>query len=159
MAEKLFYSYNDIHNICVEKAQMISNDFVPDVILAIGGGGLIPARILRSKIDIPIYVVTLSTYDENNNPINEPRIIQWADFSELKNKRILIVDEVDDTRKTLKYLIDKLINEEKLHSENLGIFVLHNKKKDKQITLNNLNISYYISGKIVEDKWIVYPWE
>ena len=159
MAEKLFYSYNDIHNICVEKATLINKEFVPDVILAIGGGGLIPARILRSKIDIPIYVVTLSTYDENNNPINEPRIIQWADFSELKNKRILIVDEVDDTRKTLKYLIDKLINEEKLHSENLGIFVLHNKKKDKQITLNNLNISYYISGKIVEDKWIVYPWE
>ena len=156
---KLYYSYDDIDKLCCKKTKEIKSEFNPDLILAIGGGGLIPARMMRSDLKIPIYVVSLTSYDENDKKLDTLKTIQWMDFSQIKDKRILIVDEVDDTRKTLKYLIDKLINEEKLHSENLGIFVLHNKKKDKQITLNNLNISYYISGKIVEDKWIVYPWE
>jgi uncharacterized protein len=101
----------------------------------------------------------MSTYDENNVSIEEPRIIQWMDFSILRNKRILIVDEVDDTRKTLKYLVEKLTKEENLLRNNLGFFVLQNKKKNKTIELNELDIGYYKSGENVEDKWIEYPWE
>ena len=159
MGDKLHYSYNDIHNICVEKANIIKKEFAPDIILAIGGGGLIPARIMRSVLDIPIYVVSLSTYDETNNPINEPIIVQWMDFSKLRNKKILVVDEVDDTRKTIEFLVNKLANNEEISEENLGIFVLHNKKKDKVIGINNLSISYYNYGEMVENKWIVYPWD
>ena len=115
--------------------------------------------MLRSNLNLPIYVVTLSTYDENDNPILEPRLVQWMDFSEIRNKRILVVDEVDDTRKTLKYLVNKLTIDEQINRENLGFFVLHNKIKSKEITLNELNIGYYNSGENVEDMWIVYPWE
>ena len=159
MVEKLYYSYTELHNLCKTSSNQLINDFNPDVILAIGGGGLIPARMLRSKLKIPIYVVSLSVYDEEDNSLNEPRIVQWTDFENLRNKRILIVDEVDDTRKTLKYLVDKLVNQEQINRENLGIFVLHNKLKVKEIGLNELDICYYNSGKNVEDLWIVYPWE
>jgi len=126
--------------------------------LAIGGGGLIPARMMRNDIKVPIYVVSISTYDENNKAIDNPRIVQWMDFSKLKDKKILIVDEVDDTRKTLKFLLNKLKNEG-LKRENLGIFVIHNKLKKKDIDMYYLNISYYHSGEDVKDKWIVYPWD
>jgi uncharacterized protein len=157
--EKVFYSYNEIDASCRKSAELISDSFKPDIILAIGGGGLIPARILRAKLNVPIYVVSLSTYDENDNPIEEPRIVQWMDFSNFKDKKILIVDEVDDTRKTLKFLVDKLTEEEKLFSPNLGIFVIHNKLKEKEIDYRQLNIDYYHSSLDVEDKWIVYPWD
>lgn len=157
--EKVYYSYQNIDASCRKSGELIRDSFKPDVILAIGGGGLIPARILRTKLNIPIYVVSLSTYDENDNPIEEPRIVQWMDFSEFKNKRILIVDEVDDTRKTLKFLVDKLTKEEGLFSTNLGIFVIHNKLKKKEIDYKQLNIDYYHSSLDVEDNWIVYPWD
>ena len=159
VAKKVFFSYNEIDTSCRKSAELIQDSFNPDVILAIGGGGLIPARILRAKLNIPIYVVSLSTYDENDTPISEPRIVQWMDFSEFKNKRILIVDEVDDTRKTLKFLVDKLTKEEGLFSTNLGIFVIHNKLKEKEIDYRQLNIYYYHSSLDVEDNWIVYPWD
>jgi hypoxanthine phosphoribosyltransferase len=159
MVEKVYYSYEMLDKLCRDNGETIRKEFNPDVILAIGGGGLIPARILRNSIDVPIYVITMSTYDENNVSIEEPRIIQWMDFSILRNKRILIVDEVDDTRKTLKYLVEKLIKEDNLLSDNLGFFVLQNKKKNKTIELNELDIGYYKSGENVEDKWIEYPWE
>lgn len=159
MVEKLYYRYEQMHDLCRNSSNKLINDFNPEVILAIGGGGLIPARMLRSSIDVPIYVVSLSAYDENDNPINEPRIVQWMDFENIRNKRILIVDEVDDTRKTLKYLVNKLVNDEQINRGNLGIFVLQNKLKDKEIELNELEIGYYNSGENVEDIWIVYPWE
>ena len=159
MVEKKYYNYKELHDLCRNNSNEIINDFNPEVILAIGGGGLIPARMLRSSINVPIYVVSLSAYDENDNVLNEPRIVQWMDFEGIRNKRILVVDEVDDTRKTLQYLVNKLTNEEQINRENLGFFVLHNKIKSKEITLNELNIAYYNCGENVEDMWIVYPWE
>ena len=75
MIEKVYYSYDEIDSICRKSADHIIKSFKPDLILAIGGGGLIPARILRSELNVPIYVISLSTYNENNKPIDEPRIV------------------------------------------------------------------------------------
>ena len=159
MVDKIKYSYYEIHQLCMNNGQKLKREFKPDVILAIGGGGLIPSRILSNSLNVPIYVVSLSTYDEENNAIDVPRVIQWMDFSELKNKKILIVDEVDDTRKTLEFVINKLTIEEKISDLNLGVFVLHNKIKNKTINRHDLNISYYCSGENVNDICIVYPWD
>lgn len=156
---KVYYTYNKIDHTCRSSASFIKRSFNPDVILAIGGGGLIPARILRTDLNVPIYVVSLSTYCEDNTPIKIPRVVQWMDFADLRGKKILIVDEVDDTRKTLGFLTDKLVNEEGILKKNLGVFVIHNKIKKKQVDLSNLNIHYYTPGEEVEDKWIVYPWD
>lgn len=156
--EKVFFSYNQIDTLCRKSASLINFKFEPDIILAIGGGGLIPARMMRSIINKPIYVISLSTYDEDDKPVDEPRLVQWMDFTNFKDKKILIVDEVDDTRKTLKFLVNKL-NEEGLSAENLGIFVIHNKLKTKEVSTTDMGISYYYSGCDVEDKWIVYPWD
>ena len=155
---KVYCTYELIHLICKNNVDNIISDFNPDIILAIGGGGLIPGRILRSGLNKPIYVISLSSYNDETN-INESKIIvsQWCDFTELKNKKILIVDEVDDTRGTLAFLVNKLKNEENITKDNLGVFVIHNKKKEK--VCNDLDIKYYKSGIDIEDKWIVYPWE
>lgn len=159
MTSKLYYSYDDIHELCCTKTEQIKSEFNPDLILAIGGGGLIPARIMRTNMNIPIYVVSFTSYDENNNQLDTLKTIQWMDFSQIKDKKILIVDEVDDTRKTLSYIVDKLVTEENINKANLGIFVVHNKIKEKILPNKDLNVSYYLSGENVEDLWIVYPWD
>ena len=157
--QKIHFTYDQIHDTCIQSAEIIKKSFNPDIMLAIGGGGLIPARIMREKLKVPVYVVTVSTYDENENQIDIPRIIQWMDFSDLKDKKILIVDEVDDTRKTLGFVTDKLVNEEGINMRNIGVFVLHNKTKPKDVSLKDLNVSYYQPGVHLPDKWIVYPWD
>ena len=45
--EKLYYTYDDISNLIKNNINKII-DFNPDYIIAIGGGGLIPARIIRN---------------------------------------------------------------------------------------------------------------
>jgi uncharacterized protein len=156
---KIYCSYREIDSLCRETAVLTSHSFDPDVILAIGGGGLIPARIIRNVIKKPIYVVSFSSYDENDNQLDELREIQWMDFSNLRDKKILIVDEIDDTRKTLAYVVNKLVTEESITSTNIGVFVVHNKAKNKCIQLKEMNIGYYQAARSIPDNWIVYPWD
>lgn len=153
---KLYYSYNDIHNLVYHLAEQIKiSDFRPDYILAIGGGGFIPARIMRSFIDIPIISITVNFYDKENNITTHPNVIQWIDNTniDLRSKKILIVDEIDDTRKTLKYIISRLMQQNIL---NFGIAVIHNKIKPKELEFDNIP---YFCAEEIPDKWVVYPWD
>ncbi|KAK4683665.1 uncharacterized protein P7C73_g6569, partial [Tremellales sp. Uapishka_1] len=156
-------SYNDIHKAIQETAVRIKDEFAPTLFIAIGGGGFIPARILRTfckttangqKRNIPIQAVGLVLY-ESMGGIEEvagTEVVrtQWLDFSTLGSnfshggllgRRILVVDEVDDTRTTLAYTIKELQSDieaqlaqvadekerERLRAETqLGIFVVHN---------------------------------
>lgn len=79
-----------------------------DCIVAIGGGGFIPARMLRTFVKIPILAVSLELYDDATNTRKDtPTKIQWFDDvsgvgKRVQGKRVLIVDEVDDSRTTLQ---------------------------------------------------------
>jgi hypoxanthine phosphoribosyltransferase len=129
--------------------------------IAIGGGGYVPARILRSFLkkagspNIPIQAIGLSLYEslpeamasgtttpgEVEQPGTKVTRTQWLDLTSLGEmgnlvgKRILIVDEVDDTRTTLEYAVKELEKDVELARQRLGlqdapkttfsIFVLH----------------------------------
>ena len=151
---EIVYTYNYIHNLIKRGSQRVTAlQFKPDYILCIAGGGMIPSRILRTFIDVPLISLTVSYYDENNNIREIPKIIQWVDLELIKGKNILIVDEVDDTRKTLGYLIDNF----KKYVKELGVFVVNNKNKKKVYKLPH--DIYYFSCEDTEDKWIKYPWD
>lgn len=187
---KMYISYNNIHKLCQDVAKTIMNkDERPDVIIAITGGGMIPARIIRSFLkskgqkNIPIQAIGLSLYedlglDEQVETIGKEVIrTQWLDFGALDKhfdsligKRILIVDEVDDTRTTLHYALTEL--EKEVHEQQVklnrlseettfSIFVLHNKDKPKKVELPKelFDNERYIAAVTVPDKWLCYPWE
>lgn len=87
---KLYLTYDQIHKTIKKLSENITaSGFTPDVIVAIGTGGFIPARILKTFINKPILTVGLSYYDENNKPKAAPEKIQWIDEVEnkLKGKR------------------------------------------------------------------------
>ena len=140
-----------VHKLCQASAERILNDFQPNLMIAIGGGGYVPARILRSFLkrtgspNIPIQAIGLSLYESlpNSGPIEAPGTkvtrTQWLDLSSLEmadlvGKNILIVDEVDDTRTTLEYAVRELEKDVEAARQKLGregektkfsIFVLH----------------------------------
>lgn len=149
---KIHFNYNDIHYLIKTNYKCVT-DFNPDIILAIGSGGLIPARILKTFINKPIYVISVKAYDDNQN-LRNVEIIQWLSDN-LENKKVLIVDEVDDTRTTLQFCIDKLQKQNKLNE--YGIFVIHNKQKEKVYELQS-DVFYHACSS-VNDDWIVYPWD
>ncbi|KAK3381897.1 phosphoribosyltransferase-like protein [Podospora didyma] len=186
MVEKVYVTYNDVHKLCQEAAPKILEEFKPQLIIAIGGGGYVPARILRSFLkrpgstNIPIQAIGLSLYETLTDvaDVEEPGTkvtrTQWLDLSalgEMENlvgKRVLIVDEVDDTRTTLEYAVKELEKDVEATRARVGgkeaefsIFVLHNKDKTKKGTLPHkmLENGKYIAARTVGDVWICYPWE
>jgi hypoxanthine phosphoribosyltransferase len=155
---KINLSYETIVNDIRKLAININNsDTKYDAIISIAGGGLIPGRLLRNYLNIPIYSINVKFYNNNNEINNEGQIIQWLsdkEIHELSGKNILIVDDLDDTRTTLLFIIDKL----KHYSFNkIGIAVLYNKKKDKSGDIP-LFCEYFVVED-VDNYWINFPWE
>ncbi|CAG9954830.1 unnamed protein product [Clonostachys rosea f. rosea IK726] len=188
MVKKIYVTYNDVHKLCKESAEKLLADFQPHLMVAIGGGGYVPARILRSFLkkpgspNIPIQAIGLSLYEALGNDSQVETLgtkvtrTQWLDLSslgEMENligKRVLIVDEVDDTRTTLEYAVKELEKDVELARERLGgnqpkaefsIFVLHNKDKQKKGVLPHDMVAAgrYLAARTVGDEWICYPWE
>ena len=154
---RLNYTYNEIHNLIKQGSTQLDDlNFRPDYILAIAGGGLIPARMLRNFLDVPIISLTINFYNEKNIIQEKPNVIQMVDDKILDGKNILIVDEVDDTRKTLGYLMN-FFQEKSYNIKNLGIFVINNKRKTKEFELPK--DFPYICCTETDDIWINYPWE
>lgn len=157
MADKLYLSYDQIHRTVKILADAILADgFDPDVIVAIGTGGFIPARILKTYIERPILTVGIRAYDEKNQ-LGRPKKIQWIDEVEKKltGKKILLVDEVDDTRTTLEYCLNELNSHGPAET---AVAVLHHKNKDKLGRIPDFVRRYY-AGLTVDDIWIAYPWD
>lgn len=187
--EKVYISYNNVHKLCQEAADIIKAKFRPDLMVAIGGGGFIPARILRTFLkepgqkNIPIQAIGLTLYEDLGLADDVETVgaqvirTQWLDFGtmaqrsvDLIGKTVLIVDEVDDTRTTLHYAVQELEKDVKLQAEKLGrtdekttfvVFVLHNKDKPKRAELpeDMMKEGRYVAARTVEDVWIAYPWE
>jgi len=196
MVVKEYVTYNQVHKLCQEAAPRILEEFDPQLMIAIGGGGYVPARILRSFLkqpgspNIPIQAIGLSLYEalpeSHPSGANTPGDVehlgtkvtrtQWLDLTslgEMENlvgKRILIVDEVDDTRTTLEYAVKELEKDVEIARQKLGgkgektvfsVFVLHNKDKKKKGTLpeDMLKENRYLAARTTGDVWICYPWE
>lgn len=47
MSQKFYVTYNQVHQLCQQSADAILKEFHPNLMIAIGGGGYVPARILR----------------------------------------------------------------------------------------------------------------
>ncbi|THH33371.1 hypothetical protein EUX98_g836 [Antrodiella citrinella] len=130
-----------------------------------------------TKRNIPIYAIGLSLYEELPGTTAEQvgnQVIrtQWLgpeSGNTLLGRRVLIVDEVDDTRKTLHYAISELQadvereiaslpeGEREAKRTKFAVFVVHNKLKPKLGALPD-NVPYY-AGENTEDLWLDYPWE
>ncbi|KAM5442738.1 hypoxanthine-guanine phosphoribosyltransferase [Microsporum ferrugineum] len=187
MVEKVYVTYNQVHKLCQASAGRILDEFRPNLMIAIGGGGYVPARMLRSFLkkkdspNIPIQAIGLSLYEDlgRGDPEEVPGTkvtrTQWLDLSSLEmanliGKNVLIVDEVDDTRTTLEYAVRELEKDVELAQKQLGrqgekttfsVFVLHNKDKPKkgQLPPDMLAENRYLAAVTSGDVWICYPWE
>ncbi|TFK94182.1 PRTase-like protein [Polyporus arcularius HHB13444] len=181
--EHLRITYNEVHNLIRASAAKIA-EWKPDLLIAIGGGGFFPARVMRTflksperKGNIPIHAIGLSLYESLPGMTAEQigaEVIrtQWLGPESgkiLLGRRALIVDEVDDSRKTLHYALTELQkdverelaklpeSEREAKRTQFAVFVVHNKLKPKLADIP-ADIPYY-AGDEIPDLWLDYPWE
>lgn len=127
--------------------KMVEEEYFPEIIVGIARGGWIPARLLadfygnRRTANIKI-----EFYDNTSRSIDGPIITQ--EISEnVEGKKVLIVDDVADSGKSLEAAIKhiKLMNPKEIKCATLYY-------KKHSIVLPD----YFINET---EAWIVYPWE
>lgn len=185
--QRMYVQYDTVHDAIASALPMLQQEgwSNPDYLVAISGGGLIPARILRSILRhnagsqkgqvAVIKVIGLELYDEDlDGKARDTGIIrtQWLELAktDLVGKKILIVDEVDDSRTTLEYAVRELLVDINAQTQEaraqgqdvpdtqLGVFVIHNKQRPKKGVLP-AGVHQFVAQEVEGNPWIVYPWD
>lgn len=73
-----------------------------DLVVGIASGGIIPASLIAFHLKKPLKILEINYRDEDNNPrYEEPKILSVFD-EEIIDKKVLLVDDVSVTGKTLR---------------------------------------------------------
>ncbi|WP_324735269.1 phosphoribosyltransferase [Thermococcus sp. SY098] len=122
-------------------------EYKPDVIVGIARGGLIPAvRLSHILGDIELKVIDVKFYTDIGEHAEMPKVVIPI-HGDLKGKRVVIVDDVSDTGKTLEVVINEV---KKLGAKEIKVACLAMKPWTSVVP------DFYVFRT---DKWIVFPWE
>ena len=143
-------TWEDYFKLCDSLVEQVKNEGYTDII-AISRGGLIPAQYLAYKLDIKrVHVFGVSSYKGQTQDRFE--IYQEIDTHFSDKNKVLIVDDIADTGKTLYYCLDyysvKLYYAQKVH-----ICSLHYKPQ------NSIIKPEYYAQTVENNTWVVYPYD
>lgn len=78
-----------------------------DMVIGIGTGGVVPAAMVAFHLNAELCILTLNYRDKENNPQHEnPIVLTLPENADLTGKRILLVDDVSVSGKTLNAALD-----------------------------------------------------
>jgi hypoxanthine phosphoribosyltransferase len=141
-------TWNLIYEMLLNLAERIrKNGFKPDLIVGVSRGGWPPARVLSDLLDNPnLANVKAEFYLGVAETKGEPTLTQPVSMS-VTGKKVLIVDEVADTGKSLELVKEHIIKEGACE---VKIATIYHKPWSAIVP------DYY--GKETR-RWIVFPWE
>jgi hypoxanthine phosphoribosyltransferase len=84
--------------------QVADSDFEPDILLGIARGGLVPAGALAYALDCKnLFTISVEFYTGVDTRLDVPVMLPpFLDARDLDQARVLIVDDVADTGRTLE---------------------------------------------------------
>ena len=169
--KKIYYNWSDIERMCFSIVnQMYSDNFRPDYIVGVTRGGLVPATIISNMTDIPADTLLINFRDnglqtESNCVMAEESFGYGVGGSNpIKRKKILVIDDINDTGRTFKWLMQDWENN-CLPTDPSWKDIWGNTVKFGVLTENESSdfdlVSYYSDtvNKAEKDVWLVYPWE
>ena len=137
--------------------QIVDSGWIPDLIVAIARGGLIPAGAIAYAMDVKaIGTMNVEFYSGIGETLEEPQLLPpLMDVSAMDGKRVLVVDDVADSGKTLKMVMD-LIDEHGLTLD--GSAAVRVEARSAVIYKKPVSIIEPDYVWAYTDKWINFPW-
>lgn len=158
--KKVYYSWQQVEGAVLDIArQMQAHNWRPDYIVGITRGGGIPAILLSQYTGIPMSPLQISLRD-SNACVSDLGMAEDA----FDNKKILIVDDINDSGATINWIKQDwpsgcFANDEKwnhIWGDSVRFAVLtHNQSSE----FKDPDYSVWSVNKAEEDCWLVYPWE
>ena len=137
-------------------AQVVASGWVPDLIIAVARGGLIPAGAISYAIGVrAMGSMNVEFYTGIGETLAEPVVLPpLMDASELPGKKVLVVDDVADSGKTLKMVMELLRHE----GLQLGGASVPVEARSACIYLKPRSVHRPDYVWRETDKWINFPW-
>ncbi len=141
-------SWDEIEEMTKKLTEKIKKSrFKFDWIVGISRGGLVPARLLSDYFDCPrVAIMRVEFYESVGKTKDFPRITQPLQVS-VKEKNVLLVDDVADTGRSLVVAKDHI---KRKGAKEIMIATLHYKP------ISIFKPDFYIEET---SAWIIYPWE
>lgn len=129
--------------------ELYESGYRPDYIVGLPRGGLIPATMLSHLTGIPM--ISFDQFVE-----------EWSQSTEVVAQKYLLVDDINDSGKTLAEIYEDLdiVEEEEGDEESGEVDILR-----VAVLVNNFSSDFvpeYVGGewnKAVDPMWIIFPWE
>ena len=160
--KKIYYSWQDVENQTQEILRQIQLDnWRPDYVVGLTRGGLTPANLISQYLEVPMETLKVSLRDNNTPPEHNT----WMAEDAFEQKRILIVDDINDSGATLNWIQEDWqsgnLPDNPKWSEIWGDSVRVAVLVDNEASYSELKISYSAIdlNKAVDDCWIIFPWE
>lgn len=136
------------HNSKRLYALIKNSGYNPNIIVAIGRGGFVPARILCDYLHIKdLTTIKVEHWGIAATP-DKKAVIKFPLNVDIKDKRVLLVDEITDTGDTLRISLEYLKGFE---PQEIKTAVLLHK------TTSDFVPDYYVK-MIAKWRWVIFPW-
>ena len=141
-------SWQQLEKLCKLLAKKIqNNNYSPDILVGVARGGLVPVRLLSDYLGLfNVAIIKVEFYKAIGKTNHAPQITQALNV-DVKGKRVLIVDDVSDSGKSLVAAREHVLGK---GAKEVRIATLHYK-------LHSILKPDYFIGKT--SAWIIYPWE
>lgn len=133
-----------------ELAEKIKKDFKDQDVICIGllKGSVIFMSDLIKELDIPLYIdfMSVSSYGSGTNTTGVVKILKDTDF-DVKDKKLLIIEDIIDTGLTLKYVKEFLMTK---GAKSVNICTLLDKPERRKV-----DIKSDYTGFVIPDEFVV----
>ena len=146
---KQHLTWTQIEDLAIRLADRLPSTY--DVMLVITRGGMVPACIISERLNLrDILVAAVMFYTGQERTLDRPIFLQFPADPLLNGRRVLIVDDVWDSGRTIIAVRERVI----AAGGEPDMAVLHYKPTHSQYS--GLRPDFYVDET---DAWIVYPWD
>ncbi len=127
--------------------QVTDSGWLPDVVVAVARGGLVPGGAIAYALGSKgVGTLNVEFYTDIGRTLDDPRVLPpLMDTEDLGGKRVLVVDDVADSGRTLRLVLDMLAG----HGADVRSAVLYTKPR----SIVKPEYSWRDT-----DLWITFPW-
>lgn len=163
--KKQLVTWQDVeHHVQEILRQMQQDQWLPDLVVGLTRGGLVPANLISQYLDLPMQTLHVKLRDHAGTESNGAMAQAAYD-----NSNILIVDDINDSGATLNWIRqdwERAVPESStlwvrrwsdVWNQNVRIATLFdNESSGSELTVDYSAVTI---NKAEEDVWIDFPWE
>lgn len=142
-------TWGEVNRLCQRlAAQINASNYQPEIVIAIGRGGYVPARLVCDALDIMALTSIKIEHYLSGASKQAEALIRFPLCVDVRNQRVLIVDDVNDSGDTLKLAAEHI---QSFQPCEIRTAVMH----DKRVTQFRVD---FAAKRIIRWRWLIYPW-